>query len=313
MSTPRSPREQTPTAAGTDALATILAELQQRADVEGRLERMEQHFTELSSLNNIPSCARERAGANADAGSGGTASAGVVVSANADTEVRGLKLKPDVFDGSVPLKEFLAQFALIARANAWNDAAKAMALASCLRGRARAVLSALENPEQFSFAELQSKLELRFGEGIHAQDYYLQFTNRRQDAGEDFPTLGADLERLSRLAYPECSVDVCDKIACSQFVAALTDGYTKRTLQLEGITSLRTAIERAKTMKTINENSFVKKKEGSGERRRGNGDAGKESKFKRKEGNEKKSEKECWQCSAKGHFRAECPALEKEN
>ncbi|XP_071582142.1 uncharacterized protein [Temnothorax nylanderi] len=36
---------------------------------------------------------------------------------------RGLKLKPDTFDGTAPLREFLAQFHLIARANLWTEAA----------------------------------------------------------------------------------------------------------------------------------------------------------------------------------------------
>jgi len=42
--------------------------------------------------------------------------------------------------------------------------------------------------------------------------------------------LGTDLERLVRLAYPECSPKVRDKIACAQFISALTDGFIKRTL-----------------------------------------------------------------------------------
>jgi len=31
-------------------------------------------------------------------------------------------IKPDTFDGTVPLREFLIQFNLIARINAWSDA-----------------------------------------------------------------------------------------------------------------------------------------------------------------------------------------------
>lgn len=52
-----------------------------------------------------------------------------------------------------------------------------------------------------------------------------------------------------------------DKIACAQYVAALSDGFIKRTLQLEGINSLKTAIERSKAIKVIHENSFEKKRE----------------------------------------------------
>ncbi|RLU23257.1 hypothetical protein DMN91_003460 [Ooceraea biroi] len=217
MSTPRSPREQTPpptgATAGTDALATILAELQQqRTDFEGRLERMErrleQRITELSATDNTASRERVLTGATGDAESG------VIARKGEDASVR---------------------FAVIARANAWDDAAKAVALASCLRGKARSVLDSLEDAETFSYTKLKVKLELRFGEGVSAQNYYLQFTNCHQKVGEEFATLGTDLERLSRLAYPKCSAEVRDKIACSQFVAALTDGYVKRTSSWRGL------------------------------------------------------------------------------
>jgi len=49
------------------------------------------------------------------------------------------KLKPDVFDGDVPLREFLSQFEFIANANDWSDSVKTVALAACLRGRAHSI------------------------------------------------------------------------------------------------------------------------------------------------------------------------------
>lgn len=77
----------------------------------------------------------------------------------------GYKLKPDSFDGSVPLREFMTQFDLIARANAWTDSAKTVTLATCLRGKARSVLDGIYEIENLRFEKLKSKLELRFGEG----------------------------------------------------------------------------------------------------------------------------------------------------
>lgn len=47
-----------------------------------------------------------------------------------------------------------------------------------------------------------------------------------------------------------------DKIACAQFIAALSDGNVKRTLQLEGLMSLRAAIERAKVIEVIHGSSY---------------------------------------------------------
>lgn len=173
------------------------------------------------------------------------------------------KLKPDIFDGSVPLREYFTQFELIAQASNWEDSTKAVALTSSLRGKARSVLDGITELENLSYGEIKSKLELRFGEGEGhlSQTFYAQFTNRKQKFGEDLASLGADLERLSRLAYSECSLEMRDKIACAQFIIAVSDGFLRRTLQLEGITSLHSAIERAKAIKTIQETSFSQKRE----------------------------------------------------
>ncbi|XP_032663763.1 uncharacterized protein LOC116840729 [Odontomachus brunneus] len=223
-----------------------------RSEMEARLQErdvalscLEQRLLQLSPSENVSSCEsaggamRELHGSRAEeraSGDGRTASA--------------LKLKPDTFDGTAPWREYLSQFLLIASANQWSEAERAVVLASCLRGKARALLDLCDNGnDTLTFADLRSKLELRFGEGELAQNFYSQFTNRKQCSGEDFASLGADLERLSRKAYPECSLEVREKIACSQFIAALSDGFVKRTLQVEGISSLRVAIERAKTLK----------------------------------------------------------------
>jgi hypothetical protein len=48
---------------------------------------------------------------------------------------------------------------------------------------------------------------------------------------------------LSRLAYSEWEDEIREKIACAQFVNAINNGFIKRTLQLEGITSLKVAVD----------------------------------------------------------------------
>jgi len=109
-----------------------------------------------------------------------------------------------------------------------------------------------------------------------------------------------------------------------------------RTLQLEGITFLRIAIERARTVKLIQESSFEQRKknvnvEGRGKSKNNNNfnnfnqegrDHYKEfksnikvkegkfdkTKFERNKNNERKgtgNEKECWECGKKAHFRLE--------
>jgi len=93
-----------------------------------------------------------------------------------------------------------------------------------------------------------------------------QFTNCRQKDGEDFVILGAELERLSRLTYLECSHESQDKIACAKFISALPSDFVKRTLQLVDIILLKTAIQRAMAVKVIQENNAFRIEEGQREK-----------------------------------------------
>jgi len=248
-----------------------------------------------------------------------------------------IKLKPDTYDGSVSLNEFLVQFQLIARANRWTEEAKTAILITCLRGKARGVLESVSELENLSYDELKSKLELRFGETHSLQNYYFQFTNRKQKFGEDIALLDSDLERLSQLAYPECSQIIRDKIACAQFVSAQSDRFVSRTLQVERITSLREAIVRAQTVKLIQESNFEQRRKNvnfEGRKENGNNNEingnfnrgardckknfesnskGNERKFKKNKFEESDNNgekrigngKEC--CGKEEHFWSECP------
>lgn len=89
-------------------------------------------------------------------------------------------MKLDIFDGSVSLHEYLAQFQLIAHANDWDVTAKAVNLATCLRGKA--IFERLSESDMMNYEKLRSELEFCSGEGRLEQTYYLQFASRRQKA-----------------------------------------------------------------------------------------------------------------------------------
>jgi len=206
----------------------------------------------------------------------------------------GYKLKPNIYDGNVLLWEFLAQFELISLANKWDNFSKSVALTSSLKEKARSVLDGKVELGNLSFSELKAKLEFRFGEGYLARAYYSQFTNRRQKDGEDFITMGAKLERLSRLAYSECSHESRDKIVCAQFISALPSGFVKRTLQLEDVTSLKAAVQRAMAVKVIQESNAFGIEEGQREKFRFRAEKGieKNNLEKSKDGKRKEEQRE---------------------
>jgi len=125
-------------------------------------------------------------------------------------------------------------------------------------------------------------------------------------------------------------LELRDKIACAQFILALPNGFVKRTLQLENITSLKTAVQRAMTVKVIQENNAFGIKGGQRQKfkfytekgfEKNNLERSKDGERKKEQGRktvkqgkatsrfnrEGRKKKECWQCEAKGHFRYKCP------
>lgn len=85
---------------------------------------------------------------------------------------------------------------------------KTVALAFCLRGKARSILNGIIDIEKLKFTDRESKLEFRFGDGHLAQTYYTQLPNRKQKFSKNIPSLGADIDHLSQLAYPERTHDL---------------------------------------------------------------------------------------------------------
>ena len=123
-------------------------------------------------------------------------------------------------------------------------------LAVSLRNKAKSGLSSFKDTETLDLKTLLEKLEASFGEHLGLSRYSL-FQNRRQKLGEDLPTLAADVEKLAVLAYPESSLEVQDKMACSQFILDIYNIGVRETLQLERITTLKVALARALEVKVI--------------------------------------------------------------
>lgn len=221
----------------------------------------------------------------------------------------GYNLKPDTYDGTTPLREYLNQFNLIARANNWNNEKKMVALAAALRGKATSVLNCFKDSETFDLTTLLEKLEARFGEHLGSSSYSL-FQNRRQKLGEDLPTLAADIEKLASLAYPEVSLEVQDKIACSQFITGIYHVGVRETLQLEHITSLKVALTRALEVKAIKEqnrnSNFQRNTRGSQSFSNSSKEIQTSSTDVAKQGQPFNHQEwlknlECWGCHKKGH------------
>ncbi|XP_043257987.1 uncharacterized protein LOC122400528 [Colletes gigas] len=141
---------------------------------------------------------------------------------------------------------------------------------------------------------------------------YVMFKNYKQRRGESISDLAAEIERLSQAAFGDCPIEVRDKLAASQFIAALANEEMKRTLRLGGFVSLRAAVVRALEIEAVEAvlTPFIRPEqylkpfpfsEGESRKRR----FGEGRPTEEETGSERPME--CWSCGETGHMRWNCP------
>ena len=112
-------------------------------------------------------------------------------------------------------------------------------MVSRLRSKVRAVLESVQNLENLQFEGLKSKLEMRFGSSQFLQNYYSRIERRNLGKSNyclfEFRYRETSITHIQNgLTYPDL---IRDKVACAQFVSALSNDFVKRAFQMEGITS----------------------------------------------------------------------------
>ncbi|CAC5394663.1 unnamed protein product [Mytilus coruscus] len=99
------------------------------------------------------------------------------------------KIKPQIFDGSDDLEEYLTKFNLLAELNDWDHKTKALLLASCLSGSARAILNEITDEERHDFECLVNALKNRFGSINRSEVFRAGLQTRVRLKNETLPEL----------------------------------------------------------------------------------------------------------------------------
>ncbi|CAC5366187.1 unnamed protein product [Mytilus coruscus] len=91
------------------------------------------------------------------------------------------KIKPQLYDGSDDLEEYLTQFYLLAELNDWDLRSKALLLASSLTGSARTLLNEMTEGERHDFECLVTMLKSRFGSINRSEVFRAELQTRVRD------------------------------------------------------------------------------------------------------------------------------------
>lgn len=230
---------------------------------------------------------------------------------------RRIRLKLETFDGSCSWSSYIKQFEIIAKYNGYSEQEKAVVLGCLLRGPARAILVCLNDDELKDFQKVTKELDLRFGEQHFEQFSFVEFHNRKQGKKESLGSFVMDLGRLVRLAYPDCTPEVTDKIACWQFIAGLANRSIRKMLRLENISSLGVAVSRTREIQAVNrieenqvardrevcnyssQNHQIRKSMGSTRR-------SPELEATHEEVRQEVDNRVCWSCGDRGHIKKNC-------
>ena len=142
-----------------------------------------------------------------------------------------LKMRPQNYDGSEDLQDFLNQFEITAEINRWSYEDKSLYLASVLTGNARSLLSELNHRERRDFSILVERLNARFGCEQRAEVFRTQLKTRVRAKNETIPELAQSVKKMTRQAYPSGSLEVIESLALDNFIDALTDADIRLRLR----------------------------------------------------------------------------------
>ena len=142
----------------------------------------------------------------------------------AEAEGSGSKsVRPAVYNGKSSWEAYLTQFKLLSDLNHWTEQQKATYPAISLRGQALTMLTNLREEQCSDFTALATALKNRFGNNHQAELNRAHLRSRTKKRDESLPELAEDVERLTRLAYPEAAETMIVVLAKDQFIDALPD------------------------------------------------------------------------------------------
>ncbi|KAK9885731.1 hypothetical protein WA026_012500 [Henosepilachna vigintioctopunctata] len=140
--------------------------------------------------------------------------------------------KPPTFDGETSWLVFKKEFEAAAQINGWNDKIKAVDLILSLRGKTADVLQKASERDQEDYLLLMKALGSRYGDNHKEMLHQAQLEVRCQQHNERLQEFHADIERLTRLAYPMVTEDMLELFCIKSFISGLRDSELIQHLKI---------------------------------------------------------------------------------
>lgn len=130
------------------------------------------------------------------------------------------------YSGKEDVEEYLLQFELTARRNGWGEGEKSAALLCALDGPARGILSEFDDPIAASFRSIKDALLRRFGPTQLVEVHEQALSQLHLAKGQNIRELAHEVQRLTKLAYPDITGPARDHFAVKSLLHAIPDRET---------------------------------------------------------------------------------------
>ena len=127
------------------------------------------------------------------------------------------------YNGKEDVEEYLLQFQLTARRNGWDENEKAAAILCALDGPARGILTEFDDPVSANFADIKKALLRRFGPTQLLEVHEQSLSQLRLAKGQNIRELTHEVQRLTKLAYPDVTGNTRDRLTVKHLLNALPD------------------------------------------------------------------------------------------
>ena len=151
-------------------------------------------------------------------------------------------LKPQQFDGSKPLREYLQHFKVVDSLNSWSEAEKGLYLTASLTGSAQRILNRVDVYAHGGYDQLLLALPGRYAPCHQEELYRATLKNCRQGKEESLRTLAEKVEIAVEKAYPYTNRATVEQLTTEYFLTAILNRRVRQWVHLRGPRNLRDAV-----------------------------------------------------------------------
>jgi hypothetical protein len=149
------------------------------------------------------------------------------------------------FSGDIDLKIFRQQCLIISNNNRWTNQQLCSQILTHLKGKALDLLTYFPDVTNITLEQLWEALGSRFGKTVSSEAARQELHCFKQKKEQSFSSLGLDIEKLVRTAFPGANMETWQTLMLDHFLKAIAHPHIRYQTRLVAPRNMSAAIEEA--------------------------------------------------------------------